>query len=185
MRIYPYRQADKCCDGVVLTFIDVNDIKQVQEELQQTYNELEKKEQQHQAVLDNSASVIYVKDIEGRYLLANQQLSKVSGLQLEEFFGKKDSELFPPEIYQAFEDNDKEVIAQNTVLEFTEVLPQSDGNHTYISIKAPLCNEQGNPYAVCGISTDITKQTSTQEKLNQTNAELIRAKELAEAADHA
>ena len=74
MRVYPYWQKEECCDGVVLTFVDVDQIKQVQEELQQTYNVLEKKEQQLQAVLDNTASVIYVKDIEGRYLLVNKQL---------------------------------------------------------------------------------------------------------------
>ncbi len=184
MRIYPYRQADKCCDGVVLTFIDVDDIKLVQEQLQQTYNALEKKEQQLQAVLDNTASIIYVKDVEGRYLLVNKQLSAVTGLEPEEFLGNKDSELFPPEIYQVFEDNDQKVITENTILEFEELLPQPDGYiHTYISLKAPLCDEQGNPYAVCGISTDITKQKLTQDKLNQTNAELVRAKEIAEAAN--
>ena len=94
--------------------------------------------------------------------------------------------MFPKENYEVYQGNDKKVIAEKTVLEFEEILPQADGeNHTYISIKAPLCDEQGNPYAVCGISTDITKQTSTQEKLNQTNAELVRAKETAEAANHA
>ncbi len=186
MRIYPYWQGQECCDGVVLTFVDVDEIKQVQEELQLTYNTLEKKEQQLQAVLNNTTSVIYIKDVEGRYLLTNKQLSTVTGLQLEEFLGKKDSELFPPEISQIFEDNDQKVILEKTVLEFEEILPQPDGNnHTYISIKAPLCDEQGKPYAVCGISTDITKQTSIQEKLNHINTELVRAKETAEAANHA
>ena len=186
MRVYPYWQGEKCCEGVVLTFVDVDEIKQVQEELQQTYNALEKKEQQLQAVLDNTTSVIYVKDIEGRYLLLNKQLSAVSGLEPEQFLGKTDCDLFPTEVCQVFQDNDQKVIAENTILEFQEILPQPDGeNHTYISIKAPLCDEQGNPYAVCGISTDITKQTSIQEKLNQTNTELVRAKEAAEAANHA
>lgn len=178
MRVYPYWQGQECCDGVVLTFVDVNDIKQVQEELQQTYNALEKKEQQLQAVLDNTTSVIYVKDIEGRYLLVNKQLSAITDLHPEQFLGKADSDLFPPEICQVFQDNDQKVIAQNTVLEFEEVLPQADGIHTYISIKAPLCDAEGKPYAVCGISTDITKQ-------KHINVEFVRAKETAEAANHA
>lgn len=186
MRIYPYWQKEECCDGVVLTFVDVDEIKQVQEELQQTYNALEKNEQQLQAVLDNTTSVIYVKDIEGRYLLGNQQLSAVTGLLLEQILGKTDSELFAAGSYEIYQANDRRVIAENTVLEFEEILPQPDGeNHTYISIKAPLCDEQGKPYAVCGISTDITKQTSIQNKLNQTNTELVRAKETAEAANQA
>ncbi|MDY6899364.1 MAG: ATP-binding protein, partial [Cyanobacteriota bacterium] len=185
MRVYPYWQGEKCCDGVVLTFVDVDEIKQVQEELQRTYNALEKNEQQLQAILDNTASVIYVKDIEGRYLLVNKQLCLVSGLQSEQFLGKTDSDLFPSRFSQKYQDNDQKVIAEKSILEFEEVLPQEDGNHTYISIKAPLCDEQGNPYAICGISTDITKQTSTQEKLNNINTELVRAKEIAEAANQA
>ncbi len=186
MRVYPYWQGEECCEGVVLTFVDVDEIKQVQEELQQTYNALEKNEKQLQAVLDNTTSVIYVKDIEGRYLLGNQQLSAVTGLLLEQILGKTDSELFAPGSYEIYQANDRKVIAQKTVLEFEEILPQPDGeNHTYISIKAPLCDDRGEPYAVCGISTDITKQTSIQDKLNQINAELVRAKETAEAANHA
>ncbi|MEM1395512.1 MAG: ATP-binding protein, partial [Cyanobacteria bacterium P01_H01_bin.150] len=185
MRIYPYWQGEKCCDGVVLTFVDVDDIKQVQEELQHTYNALEKNEQQLQAILDNTASVIYVKDIEGHYLLVNKQFSIVSGLKCEQFLGKTDRDLFPSEFSQIFQDNDRKVITEKSVLEFQEVLPQADGIHTYISIKAPLCDDQGKPYAVCGISTDITKQTYTQEKLNNINTELVRAKEIAEAANQA
>ncbi|MEO1760912.1 MAG: chemotaxis protein CheB [Cyanobacteria bacterium J06629_18] len=185
MRVYPYWQGAECCDGVVLTFVDVDDIKQVQEELQQTYNALEKNEQQLQAILDNTASVIYVKDIEGRYLLVNKQLCVVSGLNCKQFLGKTDSDLFPSEFSRVFQDNDQKVVAEKSVLEFEEVLPQADGNHNYISIKAPLCDDQGNPYAICGISTDITKQTSTQEKLNHINTELVRAKEIAEAANQA
>ena len=56
MRIYPYWQGAECCDGVVLTFVDINQIKRVQEELQQTYNALEKNEQQLQSVIDNTTS---------------------------------------------------------------------------------------------------------------------------------
>ncbi len=185
MRLYPYWQGENCCDGVVLTFVDVDDIKQVQEELQLTYNALEKNEQQLQAVLDNTTSIIYVKDIQGRYLLINQQYTAVTGLQPEQVLGKTDRDLFSKENYEVYQSNDKKVIAQKTILEVEEILPQADGNHTYISIKAPLYDATGNPYAVCGISTDITKQKHTQEQLNHINAQLVRAKEIAEAANQA
>ncbi|MEO1376116.1 MAG: PAS domain S-box protein, partial [Cyanobacteria bacterium J06635_10] len=114
----------------MLTFIDVDEIKQVQEELQQTYYTLEKKEQQLQAILDNTTSIIYVKDILGRYLLVNQQLKAVTGLEPEKVLGKTDEELFAPENYEVYQGNDRKVIAEKTVLEFEEILPQRDGNHT-------------------------------------------------------
>ena len=52
-------------------------------------------------------------------------------------------------------------------IEYQEVVPQEDGLHTYISIKAPLVDDTGRPYAVCGVSTDITERKRLEESLKQ------------------
>jgi signal transduction histidine kinase len=46
-----------------------------------------------------------------------------------------------------------------------EQAPHDDGIHTYISVKFPLFDIKGIIYAVCGISTDITKRKQTEGEL--------------------
>ena len=51
-------------------------------------------------------------------------------------------------------------------VEYEEYAPHSDGLHTYISIKFPLCDHTGKPYATCGISTDITERKRIEDALH-------------------
>jgi signal transduction histidine kinase len=64
------------------------------------------------------------------------------------------------------------VLAAGTVLEVEEVAPHDDGPHTYISIKSPLSDKEGVPYAICGISTDITRRKRDENEIRRLNAEL-------------
>ena len=51
---------------------------------------------------------------------------------------------------------DRRVVQANVALTDEEVVPLEDGERTYLSVKCPLWDETGKPYAVFGVSTDIT-----------------------------
>ena len=87
--------------------------------------------------------------------------------------GHTDHEIFPREAADAFRANDVVVIEQNRTVEYEEVAPHTDGPHTYISIKFPLCDHTGRPYAICGISTDITERKRIEQTL-RTHEEQLR-----------
>ena len=191
MRINPYLLEDGRLDGVVITFIDIHELKTVQEQLhlvnqdlqqsqlqlRQLNQELEKRvaertqalqksEARLRAILATTSSTIYLKDIEGRYLLANREYLQLLNITEAEILGKSDYDLFPQQIAQTFITNDREVLTTRSVMQFEEQIPLADGTlHTYISIKAPLVDENQQVYAICSISTDISRQKQTETEL--------------------
>ncbi len=118
-----------------------------------------------QAIIDNTAAVIYVKDMEGRYTLVNRSFEALFGIERERATGHTDDELFAPEVAGSMRANDRRVIREHVPLEVEEVIDQHDGPHTYLSAKFPLLDAGGRPYAVCAIATDITQRKRAEEAL--------------------
>ncbi|NOT01990.1 MAG: response regulator [Phycisphaerales bacterium] len=131
-----------------------------------------------QSILDNSPAVIYVKDTDGKYLLINRRFEGIFHVRREDLVGRDDSFLFSSPTLEALQANDQTVLAGDRPVEFEEIVPDDEGVHTYISLKFPLRDETGAPYAVCGISTDITERQRIAD-------DLARAKHDAEAANRA
>lgn len=113
-------------------------------------------EQRLQAILDNSATVIFLKDLAGRYQLVNRRFEELFHVPKDKVVGRTDYDFFPPEMARQFQHNDREVLAAGKPLAIEEHLPQDDGLHTYISIKFPVTGPDGTATAIGGIATDIT-----------------------------
>ena len=126
---------------------------------------LRRSEQLLHAVVNNSTAVIYVKYADGRYLLINRRFEELFAITMEQIIGRTDHEIFPKDIADAFRANDMLVLERNRAVEYEEYAPHSDGLHTYISLKFPLYDDSGKPYAICGISTDITERKRLEHSL--------------------
>ena len=120
-----------------------------------------------QAIMDGSSAVIYVKDLEGRYILINRKFEAIFNLDRTDIIGKTDFEIFPRDFAEAFRSNDAMVVVAKGPVQSEEVAPHADGLHTYVSNKFPLWDTGGCVYAVCGISTDITKRKLAEEALQE------------------
>jgi PAS domain S-box-containing protein len=116
-------------------------------------------------VADNTTAVIYVKDADGRFLFINRRFEQLFHLTTEQIIGHTNHEIFPRKIADAFRANDLQVLERNSTVEYEEQAPHEDGLHTYLSIKFPLCDHTGTPYATCGISTDITERKRIEQSL--------------------
>jgi serine/threonine-protein kinase len=129
--------------------------------------ELRKSRQLLQAIADHSTAVIFAKDTQGRYILVSRWFERIFHLRQEEIVGKTDLDLFSRELAEIFQTNDRRVLEAGKPLEFEELAPHDDGMHTYISLKFPIRDANGEPYAVCGISTDITDRKRAEEALRE------------------
>jgi PAS domain S-box-containing protein len=118
-----------------------------------------------EAVIDNSPAVIYVKLVDGSYLLVNRRYEEIFHLKRGAMLGRTDYDLFEHAAADAFRAMDQRVIAAGGPVSEVEIAPHPDGQHTYISVKAPLRDASGKIYAIFGVSTDITEQMENEERL--------------------
>ncbi len=178
----PLRREDSI-EGVVLVFRDITNRIRAEAEIKETQRRL-------RAIIDNATSVIYVKDLEGRYLIANKQFLDLFHLKNEEVIGFLDSDIFPEKYAERLSANDRDVLMKKKAVTYEETAPLDDGEHTYVSVKFPLYDAEDNMYATCGISTDITdrkeqelKQLEFLKQIEQSNRELEVARRKAEEAN--
>ncbi|WP_413933276.1 PAS domain S-box protein [Nitrospira sp. BLG_1] len=131
-----------------------------------------KSEERLQSMLDHSPNLIFMKDLQGRYLDANTQFQQTFHLTRPDIIGKTDHDIFPPEQAVIYRANDLKVIAAGRSLQFEEMAVQDDGLHTSIVWKFPLRQLDGALYAICGIVTDITERRRAEEALRWNQREL-------------
>ncbi|HKC88306.1 MAG TPA: PAS domain S-box protein, partial [Blastocatellia bacterium] len=141
---------------------------------------LRNNEAQLRAILDHSTAVIFVKDLEGRYLRINRLYEALHGLTEAEVKGKTDHDIHAKEVADAVRANDMEVIAANGPLQFEEQIDTADGQRQFISLKFPLYDDSGRSYGVCGIATDITERKRAEVALRESNEKLQLALEAAD-----
>jgi PAS domain S-box-containing protein len=133
---------------------------------------LRESEARLQAILDNTSSVVFMKDLESRFLLVNRQFERLFGLKREQVIGHDAHEIFPREFADEYRANDLETLGSPVPLQLEEVAPQGDGLHTYLSTRFALRQADGEPYAICGILTDITARKRAEQVLRSSRDEL-------------
>ncbi len=123
------------------------------------------------AVLEGSPDLIYVKDTDGRVLMANPAACAALGRPAHEVIGKSAREFHSdhPEMVRAIMQNDRRVMESGQ----TETVEEVGGQgRTYLSTKAPYRSASGAIIGLIGISHDITERKRAEEALRELNATL-------------
>ena len=162
------------------------ELKRARDELSRYSQELERQVRERTreitSILKYTPAVVYIKDKGSRYKLVNTQYEELFGVTNREIQGKSDFDIFPGKVAEQFRANDLKVLKERRPLQLEEEVPQSDGIHTYLSVKFPLYNEQGVAEGLCGISTDITELKKTQEQLRLLSGNIMANQEKERAA---
>jgi PAS domain S-box-containing protein len=138
------------------------------QERQRQQDELRKSQQQMYAFIDNSPAAMYLKDLEGRHVLINQTCVNLLGGDAQLLLGQTDDTFFPPAIAEQIREHDRQVMQSGEAITVEEIVVDAFGiGHNYISTKFLLTDEQGTPYALGGVSTDITDLKHTEIALRQ------------------
>jgi PAS domain S-box-containing protein len=125
--------------------------------------EIDRARGQLATILNATTAIIYLKDSAGRYLFVNRQFQKVFCPHGEQVIGKTDGEVWAGTVAQTLHGKDLDVLASRISQEVEETNYEEDGPHTYVTLKFPLLESTGAPYALCCVATDITERKRAEE----------------------
>lgn len=122
------------------------------------------------SLLDNTGAVAYAKDLRGQYLYINSLFEELFHVDRLSVKTMTDYDIFTDDVARIFQKNDLNIVQSGEMQRTQEVVPHDDGLHTYISVKFPLTDSNGEIFGIGGISTDITEQLHNQQELQAAQA---------------
>ncbi|MFI1166868.1 SpoIIE family protein phosphatase [Streptomyces sp. NPDC020801] len=122
-----------------------------------------------QAFMDHTPAVVFVKDLEGRYLAVNTRFEESLGVRRDRVLGRRDREVMPPDFARQARAADLEMLARRTAVQRQEHLVLPEGPRDFLTSLFPLKDRTGKPYAVCGVVTDITARVAAQREIQRAN----------------
>jgi PAS domain S-box-containing protein len=123
-------------------------------------------------IINNSSTIIYVKDTHGKYLITNTRFNELFHKNAQEIIGKTVFDLPFDKQAHTLQRHDNMVLESKLISQFEETMYHDDSYHVYLSIKFPLFDTDDSVYAVAGISTDITDYKQLELELRDNNTRL-------------
>lgn len=146
---------------------------------QQAEESLLETEAIYHSLVENLPINLFRKDLEGRFIYANEPFCEELGYRLDEIVGRTDYDFFPAELAEKYRANDRAVAESGHVFEDIERHRSPKGEDLYVHVlKAPVVDVHGNVTGVQVIYWDVTMRKKAEQQLQL-------AKEAAEAASRA
>ncbi len=119
-----------------------------------------------QTLVESTSDAIFIKDLQGRYLLINSALARIAGRNPDEVIGQDDTHLFPVDEADQIMVGDRRVLEGRTTAILEETLTTAGGEkRVYQSTKGIIVDSQGEVIGLFGIAHDITARKQAEAKL--------------------
>lgn len=161
------RTDDGEIEGLQCMAKDITEKKLVARELDKSEAKRKENEYRLNAILDNTNAIIFIKDLEGKYLMVNRRFKEVFEVTDEMVINRNDYDFNVKALADHYKKGDDEVIATKKPIQLEEVLDTPEGKRNFLLIKFPLFNDRNEMFGISGIATDITDTVESRQKLLQ------------------
>ncbi|MBN1143033.1 MAG: PAS domain S-box protein [Bacteroidales bacterium] len=143
---------------------------------------LQDERKQLRTLIDCMPDLIFIKDRESRFTVANKKVAQVMGTTPENLIGKTDFDFYEPDLAQSFYEDEQNIIRTGeSMINHEETAFDEFGNRTIIATtKVPMKNREGEIIGVVGICRDITKLKRIERELRKKSEDLQETNELLE-----
>jgi two-component system cell cycle sensor histidine kinase/response regulator CckA len=123
-------------------------------------------------ITEGTTDAIFVKDLQGRYLMMNPAGAAFLGRTVDEVIGKDDTELFNPEAGREIMELDRRVLQAGEMLTFEEAGTSAGVSRIYLSNKGPFRDASGKVVGLLGICRDISDRKMAEEEMRKSQQKL-------------
>ena len=116
----------------------------------------------------------WFKDTDSRYLAVNRATADACGLTIDGMVGKRDHELWPPELARAYREDDLRVMASHERRSQEEPWAASGATVWLETYKAPVIDEDGSVLGTVGVARDISDRKASESAREAALAEAER-----------
>jgi PAS domain S-box-containing protein len=160
-----FAHGESVWEGIV---IDVTTRKRAEEELAHVTAESDKRRRLYEAALSNTPDLVYVFDLDHRFMYANEGLLRMWGKTWDEAIGKSCLELGYEPWHAAMHDHEiEQVISTRQPIKGEVPFTGTFGRRIYEYIFVPVLDENGEVEAVAGTTRDVTERKDQAEQLRE------------------
>jgi PAS domain S-box-containing protein len=125
-------------------------------------------------LIDRLPETFYIKDLESRFLLANEAQAAQCGKGTpSQLLGLSDADLFPAELAAEFRAEELKVFAGESLIDRENTVVFPDGReHTVLTTKLPFRDSQGQICGLVGIGHDVTERKRAEAALKENQRQL-------------
>jgi PAS domain S-box-containing protein len=114
--------------------------------------------------MQNLPGLAWIKDLQGRYVYANEAAMRAFQREEHDLYGRSDDEIFPPETAARFKENDRQALASPAGVQVVESLRHADGVvHYSLVSKFPIPDHSDDAGLVGGMAIDITERRRAEQ----------------------
>jgi two-component system, cell cycle sensor histidine kinase and response regulator CckA len=156
-------------DAALRTLAAVADTLAVGIERKRALEALAESERLLRSVIDGTSDVVFVKDLAGRYVIANAAAAAIAGRSAEEMIGRTDEDIFPREVADRVRAADANVLATGEAQTYEDVIaePNTGKSVTLLTTKGLYRDRTGRVAGVFGLARDITRHRQLEMELRQ------------------
>jgi PAS domain S-box-containing protein len=143
-----------------------------------TYQRMARERVLLRTVIDYLPDYIFVKDLEGRFILSNVAHARATKATPEELVGKKAEDVFPLDMAAQFVADDEQIMQSNRPLINAERTTIDAAGHKrqVLTTKVPISGDEGKVIGLVGISRDITHRKLEEQQTLELAQERERVK---------
>lgn len=121
------------------------------------------------AMLDNSPYRVWLKDVEGRFLMVNEPFARSCGVKNpEDMVGKTNADIWPEMLAEKYSTEDHAAMSMRKQRRVEEKVIVHGEERWFGTFRTPILDENGTVLGSTGFSRDITERKWAEEQLRLT-----------------